>query len=461
MENLSNKIDSSLDGLILDGHQKASKFQTNFTDVFFKRQWVQVLTLIAFGCIVYFPVFSHDFQSFWDDQWVVVNHYTEDGLEVKNLWSILSEFYKGQYAPVNQLYYSSLYQLFDYNPFVFHTISLLLHVSNGILVYFLVGRLLSIQGIQDFSTKLYTPLSFFAALIFIVHPVSVESVAWISASKILLYALFYFLGLIMYTFYIKKATAVCYLLTLGLFVLSFGGKEQAVTFPICLFLIDWLAERNFRDYKLYLEKLPFLLLAIFFGFVTLWSQSAVDQGMLSGNVQYPIYQRLVFACFAFTEYATKAFLPIKLSYIYPFPNQMFESLPLRFWFYPLVCIAVLWTFIKNFKRIWPTFLIAFFTLHIAITLHIIPISRFTITADRYAYISLLPVCAIISYLFIKYFKRFKIPALIIFFLYFGSLCIYTHQRSKVWRNTKTLKAEINEIIKSRGDYELLKKRIKH
>ena len=65
--------------------------------------------LLATLCIlIYSPVFSHEFQNKWDDQWVAINHYTEGGLNLHNLWIIVSEFYHGQYAPVNQLYYTLL-----------------------------------------------------------------------------------------------------------------------------------------------------------------------------------------------------------------------------------------------------------------------------------------------------------------------------------------------------------------
>ena len=408
---------------------------------------------------MYFPVFFHDFQSFWDDQWVVVNKYTENGLNIINLKSILLDYYEGQYAPVNQLYYSFLYQFFHYNPFVFHLGSLILHVANGILVYLLVNRILLLREIAGISEKYYVLLSFITALLFIIHPVSVESVAWISASKILLYTLFYLMGMIVYTYYLKRKSISTYLITLFLFIFSFGAKEQAVTFSLCMFLLDFIAGRNFKDYKLYVEKVPFLTLSIFFGFVTMWSQSAIGQGMLSESVQYPLYQRLVFACFAFTEYITKSFLPVKLSYIYPFPNQISESLPLRFWIYPIACFGVLWMVIHFVKKTWFIFLLAFFTLHIAVTLHIIPISRFTITADRYLYLSLIPVCATIGYIIIKYLLNFKTKNILFILIYIIFLGVYSNQRSTVWRSTDTLKEEIRGIIKNRDDFEALKKKM--
>src|SRR5690606_25808387 len=135
--------------------------------------------LICFaGICAYFAAFGHDFQSFWDDQWVAVNGYTEGGLAYSNVERILLEFYRGQYAPINQLYYSTLYHFFGYNAFVFHTGSVFFHLLNGILVYLFIKRLSDVLTLPQGTVPLI-PLA--TAVLFVVHPVTVESVAWIAA----------------------------------------------------------------------------------------------------------------------------------------------------------------------------------------------------------------------------------------------------------------------------------------
>lgn len=95
--------------------------------------------------LVYHSVLSNQFQMNWDDQWVVFNFYTENGLTTKNLIEIFTEFFHGQYSPVNQLTYTIIYSVAgaDYNPAWFHTFSIMMHILNVMLTYSFIKRLLT------------------------------------------------------------------------------------------------------------------------------------------------------------------------------------------------------------------------------------------------------------------------------------------------------------------------------
>ncbi|WP_448633946.1 hypothetical protein [Pedobacter panaciterrae] len=116
----------------------------NVNSSLLKNQVVIHLLIVLCCLLSYFPVFCNKFQNKWDDQWVVINDYTSRGFNVDNIWSILTEYYHGQYAPANQLYYTFLHSLDGYNPLVFHSASLLLHLINSCLVYLLLTRLLTL-----------------------------------------------------------------------------------------------------------------------------------------------------------------------------------------------------------------------------------------------------------------------------------------------------------------------------
>ena len=163
-----------------------------------------------------------------DDQWMVFSHYTERGWTVDNLWHIFTDFYGGQYAPLAFLSYLVLYAGFGYDPFYFHMFSLLLHIGCVCLVWKLISSLLRVHG--GVSEKQILYVNFITTLLFAVHPINVEAVAWISALKVLLYAFFYLLGLLCYLRYIRTSKIFYYVLTIGCFLCSFWGKEQAVTF---------------------------------------------------------------------------------------------------------------------------------------------------------------------------------------------------------------------------------------
>ena len=179
---------------------------------------------------------------------VVMNYYTESGINIQNIWNILTEFYHGQYAPFNEFLYLSLYSVFGYNPFVFHLASLLIHIVNSCLVFIVLKKLLALSGRIPERDKVNL-ISFITALTFCIHPFNVESVAWMSASKVLVYAFFYLLATYTFLLYLERKKKRFYVYTVVLFIFSFLGKEQAVVFPLCMILIYWLLNYKLSDKK--------------------------------------------------------------------------------------------------------------------------------------------------------------------------------------------------------------------
>jgi hypothetical protein len=419
-------------------------------------KYLQNLLLVAAVIMVYYTILGNDFLYFWDDQWVVMNHYTEGGFNFSNIWAIFTEFFHGQYAPLNELLYLILYSFFDYNPFYFHLASLLLHAFNVLLVFH--GLKLLLQLSVEIETKHISAISFFAALLFAVHPFNVESVAWMSASKILVYSFFYLLATYSFLLYIKHKKYRYYIFSVLLFVCSFFGKEQAVTFPLWVLLIYWCTGHSFKTRSVWVSTIPLFALSLLFGIITMLSQAATGSGALSNELSYPVWQRIVYAGYAFVEYVLKCVFPFKLSYLYPFPSVVGDPLPLWLLFYPMFIAIALVVFgkyiIKNKVLL---FSLLFFIIHIAVALHIIPLSRFAVVADRYAYIASIGVCFSISfgivYLFNKYKKVGKIFVSVLFACYVLYLGIYANARTRVWYDTDTLKEEIRHILKQREDYK--------
>ncbi|RNC63780.1 hypothetical protein D7D25_14815 [Proteiniphilum sp. X52] len=406
---------------------------------------------------IYYPILSNQLLDFWDDQWVVMNQYTEGGFTFQNIWRILTEFYHGQYAPFNEYLYLILYSVAGYNPFVFHLASLILHIINTCLVFLVIEKLLTLSGKIDI--KIIPPVSLITSLIFCVHPFNVESVAWMSASKVLVYALFYLLATYTFLRYMETAKARFYIYTLLLYVLSFLGKEQAVVFPVWMLLIYWLLNRKLSDRKAWMATLPFFVLSIIFGIVTIYSQYTDGGGFLAGHDNYPVWQRIVYASYAYLEYLFKIIFPFKLSYLYPFPSAIGDPLPNWLLVYPAIILVIavsLWTFIRQ----WPmAFGFLFFTIHIALALHIIPLSRFAIVADRYAYVAVIGIGFILAYYGVILYNRIrkkslKLLTVILFTSYILYLGFYAHKRTYTWYNTDTLKKELRELLKQRNDYHL-------
>ena len=421
-----------------------------------KKSGLQVKSLIyvplfVIPIIVYFSVTGHQFLTSWDDAWMVLNNYTIGGLSFSNIGKIFSESNQGQYSPLNQLIYNVIYIWFGSDPFFFHLTSVLWHAINVCLVYAFVKSLFGLRE-NGGNVKLIQITAFLTALLFAVHPVNTEAVAWISASKIPLYTLFGLSGLLCYMRYLKSGKKRWLAVTFVLFVLSFLSKEQAIIIPFVMPLIDWFAGRNLWDKKLWIEKIPFLALALTGGFYTLTLRN-ID--LVEYRAGYPLWQRMVFACYAITEYLTKLIVPLKLMYLYPFPMAPGELLPHRFFLYPVIVAFIVGLLIYYRKYKVLVFSALFFLLNVSLTLHIISMSRSTIVADRYIYLSCIGFFAPTFWYGAQYVMRLskykKIFACILFGAYLLCLTGYTIKHSEVWHNNDTLKKEVRELLDKRKE----------
>jgi hypothetical protein len=301
-------------------------------------------------------------------------------------------------------------------------------------------------------------------LLFAVHPLQVESIAWISASKIPLYTLFTLLAMLTYIRYVRTGKTGFYIATFLLFVCAFGSKEQCVVLPVTLALLDWalgrtplacgekpeehaVAKQSWG--YLLLEKLPFILFALFGGLCTYANQSAF---MIERWAGYPFGQRMVFACYSLVEYLGKMVLPVNLLYLYPFPIAPGKALPVHFFIYPAVIAAAIAFLVKILKRRrWPVvFGLLFFLVNMALMLHVVAMSRFSVIADRYVYLGCTGIFFIAAWYGVLWLRKKKNPAkkwaiaaMACYLLYLG---VYSHLRTYTWKDSETLKKEFRELI---------------
>ena len=324
---------------------------------------------------------------------------------------------------------------------------------NTLLVYSFLKKI----GAQlfGFPSLKNAQIAFLAALLFSVSPVNLEAVAWVSASKVLLYALFYLLALLSYCKYIETGKQLFYYLTLILFVLSFGAKEQAVILPLGLLLMDYIYGRDFKLKVTGYEKAPFFVLAIWFGIITIESQGF---NLIDNDNFYPVYQKVILSFYTASEYFTKIMIPVNLSYLYPFPFQVGESTPWWLWIYPLAIPLIIFCFYELMKK-WMIVGLVFFVIHIILVINLFSIARFSIIADRYAYVSSIGLYLLIAYVSFGFLGQLKRKSYLtgMVLLYVFSFMLYTHLHSKVWSNANTLKEKMRRTIRSRTDYDQLTK----
>lgn len=406
------------------------------------------LVLIACGILFvtflcYIPSLHNEFLKYWDDQAYVTGNELIKDLSFNSVKRIFKED-AGLYANYHPL--TTLSLALNYHEgvtsFPFHLTNLLLHLLNTLLVFIFIFLLSGKKILVAALTSLW----------FGIHPMHVESIAWISERKDLLYTLFYLLSLIAYWQYVKKGLALkFYFLAFVLFAFSVLSKAMAVSLPLVLFLVDYWTSRKF-SMRLLLEKLPFIALSIILG---LYAMTIQAEGGATQSVSFPFLNKVLHASYGFTAYIVKLFVPTNLSAFYPYPYPLvnsgwvISSIPsvLYLTFFVSVFIVGLAFYLhvkKNpFAKIF-IFGIGFYFASIALVLQYIPVGR-AIMADRYSYIPYIGLFFIIAelvhhFLFSDKNSQKQIGKLLVVCSLAGSVifCVLTIKQIKVWKNDGTL-----------------------
>lgn len=261
------------------------------------------LLLVLAVAAVYSDVPSHDFLLHHDDDdYVTRNRHVNEGLDVG--WAF-TRSHAANWHPLTWISHQLDVVCFGLDPRGHHAVNLVLHALNTLLLFIVLGRM----------TGRELPSAFVAAL-FAVHPLHVESVAWVAERKDLLSTFFMMLTLWAYHAYTKKPKWQRYLLVLFLFSLGLLAKPMLVTLPFVFLLLDYwpLARTGWK--KLALEKVPFLLLSIASCVVTVIVQR--EGGAMQG---FPMLERISNALVAYVKYMAKTVWPANLSPIYPHPES--------------------------------------------------------------------------------------------------------------------------------------------
>jgi hypothetical protein len=329
------------------------------------------------------------------------------------------------------LTYMAEYSIFKLNPFPYHLNSLLLHCINCLLVFALILTL-----------SRNRPISFFVGLLFAIHPLRVESVAWIAERKDVLSGLFFLLSLLSYVYYLKKGSWKLYLSCLLSLILSLLSKPMAVSQPLILLLIYFLNNKKV-DAKAVLKTVPFFVIIGIFAATAFLTQKSY--GAIANRHLYSILQRIGIPFYGIAFYITKTILPLRLSAYYPLPEQGDMQMNLQLLLAPILVIsagaAVFFTRRYTRKVI---FGFLFFLFTLAPMLQIMPLGGF-IVAERYTYIPTIGLYFILAESFAYLFRtRLCDSSAARRLVYVGiglaliSLGCITFQRCTVWKNSLSL-----------------------
>lgn len=274
------------------------------------------LTMIAAVTVaVYWPVLHNGFIDYDDNDYVTVNMVVQQGLTLKGfLWSF--GFHAANWFPLTWLSHMVDIELFGLNPMGHHADSLLLHVANAVLLCLLLRQLTGYLG-----------RSLVVALLFALHPLHVESVAWVAERKDVLSTLLWFLTMVAYIWYVRKPSLKRYLPVVVLFALGLMAKQMLVTLPLILLLLDYwplnrLSHRQgeVKSEKvgkkiLLAEKIPLLVLTAVASLITIRAQSS--GGALNHAEVGSTFVNIGNGLLSYVKYIRNMFWPVDLAFFYP------------------------------------------------------------------------------------------------------------------------------------------------
>jgi tetratricopeptide (TPR) repeat protein len=253
------------------------------------------------------PILNNGFIAYDDPAYVTQNPHVNTGLTWQNIVWAFSGAHASNWHPLTWVSLQLDGALYRLAPAGYHATSLSLHVANMLLLFLWLSGVTGLRG-----------RSAFVALAFGLHPVHVESVAWVAERKDVLSTLFWMLTLLAYTAYVRRPGTGRYLAVAALFTAGLLSKPMLVTLPFLLLLLDWWPLRRKESWsRLVLEKLPLVALAALSAAATIWAQG--QGGSLIALDRLPLDLRLANAALSYVRYLGKIFWPVDLAVFYPFP----------------------------------------------------------------------------------------------------------------------------------------------
>ena len=416
------------------------------------------LAVVVISGLVFAPVLQNDFVN-WDDRVNLLDNRSYRGLSWTHLQWMFTTFHNSLYRPLTWITLGVDYVFWEMNPSGYHLTSLVLHCAAALLFYFLTIQLLSLASPSldraDVATKIAAA---FAALLFAIHPLRVEPIAWASGRENVVAGPFFVLTLIFYlravafapqsTVYRKWMAAACLS-----YALSLLGKGAGVTLPIALLILDVYPLRRLagggrkwdgpQAIQVYLEKIPFFLLALGAGLLAVHGKQ--QSNLMYGLQAYGVAERLVQTAYGLIFYLWKTLIPINLSNLYEI--ETLSPSDWRFIFSALLLFAItalLWCL----RRRWPWGL-ASWVYYCMILLPYVGVAQNgpQIAADRYAYLAclawaVLAGAALLNLWRARQLDRVKFPLFISAHaaaaLVLVALGILSWRQSEIWRDSETL-----------------------
>jgi protein O-mannosyl-transferase len=396
--------------------------------------WVTGAALAVITLAVFCQVGTFDFITYDDHSYVTANPQVKAGLSLKNLVWAFTAFHACNWHPLTWLSLMLDCQLFGVNPHSLHLTNLLFHTANTVLLFILLFRM----------TKALWSSAFVAAA-FAIHPLHIQSVAWIAERKDVLSTLFWLLTMLFYVRYTERSSIGRYVLALFVFALGLMAKPMLVTLPVILLLIDyWPLKRKDSPGKLLLEKIPFVFLAVVSSVITVIAQQ--QSGAVKDIVKFPFDIRVINALVSYVQYIVKMFWPVNLSIFYPHPGR---SLHFSGAVVPTLLLVAITILAIRFART-HGYLFFGWMWYICTLIPVIGLVQVgnQAMADRYTYIPLIGLFIIIAWGLPELLARYAFRRTVLFIaavVVLLAMTVSTCLQLRYWQNSVTILERAVEI----------------
>lgn len=409
---------------------------------FIFQKYLPLFLLLLITLAAFWNVQHNDFIDDFDDNlYVIDSPHVNSGLSINNIKKSFAPETKITWNPLSLISHMLDCQLFGLDPSKHHLVNLFFHLINTLLLFIVLKRMTGCHW-----------QSLIVAAFFGLHPLHVESVAWISERRDVLSTFFWILAIWCYAWYTKKPKLKRYLPILFLLILGLLSKAIVVTLPFVFLLLDYwpLNRLSFKNMAVFLrmlvEKIPFLIFSALSSIIVIRLQKYMD-GNLIPDI-YPLNLRLSNALVSYAKYVYKLFSPTNLSIFYPFPEQ----LPLWQIILSFILLLTITGLVIRFGTRYKFLPVGWFW-YLGTLVPVIGIVRVgaQAMADRYMYIPSIGLFIIIAWgtplLLSKW--RFKIPFLAALSSVIVALLAFTtHHQVKHWSNTITLFEHATSVDKN-------------
>lgn len=387
------------------------------------------LSLAVLILITYWQVQYFDFIDYDDVSYIIQNYHVKSGLTWDGFVWAMTDIHTGYWHPLTWISHMLDYQLFRTNAGGHHWTNVILHIFNAMLLYILLKR-----------TTGETWKSTFVAAVFAVHPLNVESVAWVAERKNVLSTFFWFMATYSYVCYVERPSFYKYVLVLLAFSLGLMAKPMLLTFPFVLLLMDYWPLNRFKSwrdlYPLIIEKVPLFILTLIICIFTFIA--AKRMGAITSSDTLGIGVRMSNSLVSYSQYLGKIFWPENLSVFYPYVRDIN-----LFQITAAIIILIFISFFALYLRHTHPYISIGWLWYLGT---LIPVIGFIqageqAMADRYIYISGIGIFIMVAWGIPDLLKKWSQRNVISIALAASiliSLVVFTRIQVKYWKNSVTL-----------------------